>query len=157
MMNKNQTLSKKEKMKRKQEVTEQLNVYHEEIHFQNKELQRAQVALEKSKDSYKELFLKAPAAYVIYTNDNVLKKVNEVFCELIQLSEKEALETSISDYINEKDQDNFYFHKKKILNNNTSGSIDLTINGRKVIAISNLIQVKDELQIKMILIPVPGK
>lgn len=142
---------------REQEMTEKLNVYHEEMYFQNKELLRTQQALEKSKDSYKELFNNAPAGYIIYSNTNKLIKVNKAFSKMIGVSQRKILGTLITDYINHSDQDKFYFHKKKLLKEKKSHSIKIKIHQLEVIAITNLIEFEDEIHFKTIFIGLPKK
>lgn len=152
MNDKGHSLKKDNEESREQEITEKLNVYHEEIYFQNKELLRAQAELEKSKNSYKELFNNAPAGYVIYSNSNELIKINEVFSKMVGKSQELILGTPITDYINQTDQDKFYFYKRDLLKGEVVGAIELTINKNKVIAVSNLIEINDEKHIKTILI-----
>jgi PAS domain-containing protein len=155
MKDKNHNLDEKKHESREQEITEKLNVYHEEIYFQNKELLRAQEELGKSRNAYQELFNNSPAGYVIYSNENVLIKSNVAFNAMVQKKEKDILESAITDYINEKDQDVFYFHKKKLLKENKTDSIYLRINGVKVVVVSNVIEINDEPHIKTVLIQCP--
>ena len=155
MKDKRHNLEEGKQEAREQEITEKLNVYHEEIYFQNKELLRAQEELEKSKNSYQELFNNAPAAYVIYSSNNELIKSNEAFSAIVGDVNEEILGASITDYIDQGDQDNFYFHKKKVLNGEKVPSIYLTIKDSNVIAVSNLIKINDENHIKTIFIKLP--
>lgn len=157
MSDKNHDAEKGKQKVREQEITEKLNVYQEEIFFQNKELLRSKEALERSKESYKELFNKAPAGYIIYSNNNELIKVNKVFANMLEKYEEEILGTLITDHIDHKEQDNFYFHKKNLLKENKIEPIYLTINQLDVIAISNLIEIDNEKHIKTILIQLPQK
>ncbi|HKL43048.1 MAG TPA: PAS domain-containing protein [Clostridia bacterium] len=155
MKDKGHNLKEQKQEAREQEITERLNVYHEEIYFQNKELLRAQEELEKSKNSYQELFNNAPAAYVIYSSNNELIKSNAAFSAIVGLMNEEILGESITDYIDQEDQDNFYFHKKNVLKGDIIDSIYLTVKGNKVIAVSNLIKINDENHIKTIFIELP--
>jgi signal transduction histidine kinase len=61
------------------ELLEELNVYHQELEFQNDELRKSQLALEKSRAYAYELFDKAPVAYVILNDAFNIKRMNERF------------------------------------------------------------------------------
>lgn len=155
MKDKNHNINQKEQDVREQEITEKLNVYHEEIYFQNRELLRSQEALEKSKNAYMELFHNAPAGYVIYSNSNELIKANSVFSEMIGVNLEKVLGTYITDYIDQSDQDDFYFHKKNLLQGEEMKAIYLKINQSKSIAISSLIEIDGEKHFKTIVIQLP--
>lgn len=148
-------LEKNRSDNREQEVTEKLNVYHEEIYFQNKELLRAQEELEKSKKSYEELFKHAPTPYIIISKDSELIKVNDAFSELVGVLSLDLIGEKLTDYIHSKDQDSFYFHKNTVLKEEDCQGIRLRINDKPVIMTSNVIELDANKHLKSIIVEVP--
>ncbi|MGM0379104.1 MAG: hypothetical protein ACQEQE_05110 [Bacillota bacterium] len=147
-------MSKKDNNKsfEEKEMSQKLNIYHEELYFQNKELLNKQEKLEIKKDFYKKLFDEIPGYYIIYTLDNTIFKANKKFYEKLNLESYKKIEDQISDFIKEKDQDKFYFHKKKILDENKTEKIHIEFLEKEAIMISNKFIYQNTPYIKSIIV-----
>lgn len=91
------------------ELLESINIYHQELEYQNEELQRTIMQLEESETKYLDLFENAPVAYVIFDYNLRIKEANAGFCDLFRVSKAEVKKKQISDYVIPQDQDDLYF------------------------------------------------
>lgn len=108
------------------ELLEQLNIYQQELEFQNDELKRLQDELEKSRDHFQNLFEKAPVGYVVYSDDMNIRSMNKTMQQMLQLKEKSPI-MKITDVIHPDFQDYFYFHVKNVLSKEKEYSLESKI------------------------------
>ena len=94
---------------KKDELIEKLNIYHEELYFQNEELKKSNVALEEMTQNYKFLFEKAPFAYFIIDDSGIIIDYNLEMKNMFSDIEKNS---KIYKYISHESQDIFYFMMK---------------------------------------------
>jgi len=93
-----------------EELLEELNIYYQELEFQNDELKRISIDLETSKTHFLRLFEEAPIGYVIYNTDLDIISANKAFCRLFHVSTVLDKNLNITHYIHPDSQDEFHFH-----------------------------------------------
>lgn len=103
------------------ELLESINIYHQELEYQNEELQRTIMQLEESETKYLDLFENAPVAYVIFDYNHRMKEANAGFCDLFRVSKAEVKKKQISDYVIPQDQDDLYFFLRDLTQRGISG------------------------------------
>jgi len=97
--------------KTKEEIVEKLYIYHEELLYQNEELQRVNDELNKAKLRFKNLFDKAPISYIYLTENLEIVDFNLKAAEY--LKSKNSIGKKLSDFIDENSQDAYYLHFRK--------------------------------------------
>jgi PAS domain S-box-containing protein len=118
-------------------LIETVNVYHVELEYQNEELRRIQLDLEKAKARFTSLFENAPVGYVLCNNDLVIESANNTFCCMLQCDRSDE-ELKITDYIHPDSQDRFYLFYRKLQNTREPGSLELEITGKERVIPVNL-------------------
>lgn len=97
-----------------EELVQDINIYHQELEFQNEELRRIQQELELSRRHFYELFEKAPVGYVVYDQELIIRSANEAFLIMCGSTADIVINRSITRFIHADSQDVFYFHKNKL-------------------------------------------
>lgn len=110
-----------------EELLQAINIYHQELEFQNEELRRVQEELEFSKNHYISLFEDAPVGYVVYNGSLVIQSVNQSFLRLINASLEETKNLSITRFIHPDSQDTFYHHYKGLVNTRQTSTCELLL------------------------------
>lgn len=91
------------------ELIEELSIYQQELEYQNDELRKTQVDLEKSNRYAEDLFETAPTAYVVLNDDFQMLRFNELFLASFARTPIEiAKNTDFRRLINPDDQDDFH-------------------------------------------------
>lgn len=109
------------------ELLESINIYHQELEYQNEELHRTIMKLEESEGKYQDLFENAPVAYVIFDYGMKIREANTQFCELFRLSRAEARKKSISDFVLPDDQDDLYFYLRNTTQHNLKEPLKIRV------------------------------
>lgn len=110
----NRQTSRDVEKKNLEELIQEVNIYHQELEFQNEELIRIQSELEKSRKHYLELFEQAPIGYIIYDESLTILAANEMFFKLTGTTKADVNNQSITKFIHPDSQDTFYFHNNKL-------------------------------------------
>ena len=97
-----------------EELIHDIIVYHEELLFQNQELEAAKSSIESYSREIYDLFQNAPIPYVIFDENFKIIQFNTQFQNYIKLSKKELANTKIVEYIADISQDDFYLYYNKI-------------------------------------------
>lgn len=97
-----------------EEIVEQVNIYHQELVYQNQELLRANMELQMLKEKYQALFSDAPAGYVIYNQYDQIIEANTTFCVRAGVSPAYITKHKVNEFIAPIYQDAFYFMKNKL-------------------------------------------
>lgn len=108
-------------------LLEELSIYHQELQFQNDELIRTQLILEKSQKQYLDLFDNAPIGYVIYDTDYNIINSNSYFNRLIGKSISEIKHIKFASIVHPNYQNDLYHHIRSLLNDNINSSYELKI------------------------------
>ena len=91
------------------ELIEELSIYQQELEYQNDELRKTQVDLEKSNRYAEDLFETAPIAYVVLNDDFGMMRFNELFLASFARTPIEiAKNTDFRRLIHPDDQDDFH-------------------------------------------------
>lgn len=93
-----------------QALLEELNVYYQELEFQNDELSRIRHDLEQSRLHYKDLYDNAPFGYVTYDSDWAVVSANIRFAELLGLEPDSLVGQSLARFVAPESQDELHFH-----------------------------------------------
>ena len=93
-----------------QALLEELNVYYQELEFQNDELSRIRQDLEQSRLHYKDLYDNAPFGYVTYDRDRAVVSANKRFAELLDAEPDDLVGRSLTRFVAPESQDALHFH-----------------------------------------------
>ena len=107
------------------ELLESINIYHQELEYQNDELKRTVLKLEESETKYLDLFENAPLAYVIFDYEMKIIEANISFCDLMRVSKQEAYKKSITSFIHREDQDKLYFFLRNLIQTGMPGELEI--------------------------------
>jgi PAS domain S-box-containing protein len=113
------------------ELLEDINIYHEELKFQNMELMRIRAELELSQKHYFDLFNEAPLGYVIIDQNLKILSSNVYFQNLIDVDASELKTKPAALWIHPDYQDEFYLHIHNLLKHKTKHSTQLLLKGLK--------------------------
>ena len=91
-------------------LLEELNVYYQELEFQNDELSRIRHDLEQSRLHYKDLYDNAPFGYVTYDESWAVISANKRFAELIGADSDSLVGQSLARFVAPQSQDALHFH-----------------------------------------------
>lgn len=112
-----------------EDILETINIYQQELEFQNLELVRAHEDLMLSKKKYSELFYEAPVAYVLFDEDKKILESNLAFEKLIGMDTAKILHSKITQYIHPDYQDTFYLHLYNQALDQTPDNIEIILKG----------------------------
>lgn len=124
-----------------EEILEEINVYYQELEYQNIELVRIREEVEISRKRYFDLFNEAPVGYVVMDMDYRIIFSNIYFQNIMGENSDRLKNKRITSFINFETQDEFYKHTKKLVKGEKQDSqiILNTINGEIPVKIdSNL-------------------
>lgn len=124
-----------------EEILEEINVYYQELEYQNIELVRIREEVEISRKRYFDLFNEAPVGYVVMDMDYRIIFSNIYFQNMMEENSDKLKNQRITSFINFETQDEFYKHTKKLVKGEKQNSqiILNTINGEIPVKIeSNL-------------------
>jgi PAS domain S-box-containing protein len=135
-----------------EQLVEELSIYHRELEYQNDELRRIQVLLEKTKEHFKDLYMNAPIGYVTCKDNLIINSVNNKLTKILAISEHDIIGKSIHKIIHPDYQDTFYFHTRKLLGTGKASSCEVKLLNREntfVLLDSNLYYIDEELYIRI--------
>lgn len=113
------------------ELIEELSIYQQELEYQNDELRRTQVDLEKSNRYAEDLFETAPIAYVVLNDDFNMVRFNELFLASFTRTPVEiAKNTDFRRLINPEDQDDFHRFLMDEVENHQKNGITIRVGSR---------------------------
>jgi len=95
----------------KEEIIEKLSVYHEELRFQNDELNQTNLRLSSSLELYHELFHELPIPIIIIDQSGFILEVNTVGKEFLNLERPTG---SFNTIVRWESQDKYYLYLRKI-------------------------------------------
>lgn len=97
-----------------EDILEEINVYHQELEYQNQELMRIRDDLEMSQQHFKTLFDEAPVGYVLVNIDLRIVRTNKYFPELLGVDDEEIIGMPLHEIIDPGSQDDFYFMARRV-------------------------------------------
>src|SRR5919202_2781445 len=87
---------------------EELQVVTEELRQQNEELTESRIALESSRQYYKELFDLAPDGYLVTTQEGIILEANQMAAQLLDVSQKRLVGKPLVVFIAAEQRGDFY-------------------------------------------------
>lgn len=109
---------------------EQVNIYHQELHYQNAELMRTVEQLEILKEKYQTLFSDAPIGYVVFDRNDHIHEANNTFCQMMDIPVTQAHHFKLTQFILPHFQDQFYFMKNHVLNEKKEEVLEMQMRAR---------------------------
>ncbi len=88
-------------------LVHEIKVYQVELEIQNEELRKAQTELAQSRDRFSALFQKAPAGYVVLSEDGLVLEANHTASKMLQRGRSELLKKPFFPYILPEDRGQF--------------------------------------------------
>lgn len=110
-----------------EKLIEELNIYQIELEHQNDELVCTQEDLENSKNNFRSLFDHAPVAYFIINKEHIIIDINQVALNFLNKEKHEIVNTRFTQFILKEFQDAFYFHFRKVFNDETDDECDVGV------------------------------
>ena len=98
-----------------QKLVHELRVHQIELEVQNEELRRTQYELEVSRSRYFDLYDLAPVGYLTLNAQGLVVETNLTAATLLGIERRNLLNKPLSKYIVPKDQDDYYRHRKRIV------------------------------------------
>jgi PAS domain S-box-containing protein len=97
------------------ELIEELKIYQYELEFQNDELKRIQVDLQKSHDEFQDLFQEAPVGYLILDEDFEIIECNRTLQKIVGITSDCEAKRDFRKLLAFESQDTFYHFWKDLL------------------------------------------
>ena len=91
-----------------EQLIHELQVHQIELEMQAKELRRAQLALEESRDNYLDLFEFAPLGYLTFNGRALVTGANLTVTKLLGIERSALIGASFSKFMSEKDSDSWH-------------------------------------------------
>lgn len=110
-----------------EEIIETVNIYHQELNYQNEELMRANMELSWLKEKYQLLFHEAPISYVLFDYHDMIVEANHTFCQRSKVNSSLIMRHKITEFILPEFQDAFHFLKTKIMNGSEKEIVELKL------------------------------
>lgn len=110
-----------------EEIVETVNIYHQELTYQNEELMRTNMELSSLKDKYQLLFHEAPISYVLFNGNDWIVEANQTFCRRVGVVPSLINSHKITEYILPEHQDTFYFMKNRLMQGSEKEVIELQL------------------------------
>ena len=110
-----------------QKIVHQLQVHQIELEMQNEELRSTQFELETARLRYFDLYDLAPVGYCTLSEHGLILEANLMAATLFDTSRSDLVNKPISNFIFKVDQDNFYLHRKRLIESGEPQSYDLRI------------------------------
>jgi len=115
-------------------LLQEFEIQQIELEIQNNELREAQLKSTESLNKYYDLYDNSPIGYASINSDFIIKEANNTFLHLIKKNKIDVINKKITKFINDSDQDSFYFFINRILSENTKEitEIHLKLGDKKV-------------------------
>ncbi len=115
-------------------LLQEFEIQQIELEIQNNELREAQLKSTESLGKYYDLYDNSPIGYVSINGDFIIIEANKTFLNLIKKNKIDVINKKITKFINDSDQDSFYFFINRILSENTKEitEINLKLSDKKV-------------------------
>jgi diguanylate cyclase (GGDEF)-like protein/PAS domain S-box-containing protein len=105
----------------------ELQVYQIELEMQNEALRHAYVELEKSRDSYADLYNFSPVGYLTLTSEGLISKVNLTAAGFLGVARHELQYRRFSALITPEDSDRWYLFFNDVMQHNQPKTIELLL------------------------------
>ena len=113
---KSQDLSSELEDKPSEEIIHELRVHQIELEMQQDELKKTQLALEESRDHYREFYDFAPIGYLTMTPKGVIKQVNLSLATLLGATRQKLINRGFAHFVDYESLSQFDIHISTCLN-----------------------------------------
>ncbi len=110
-----------------QRLLHELRVHQIELEMQNEELRRAQAELDASRERYFDLYDLAPVGYVSISEKGLILEANLAAATLLGVGKSELAKQPLTRFILSEDQDAYYRHWRRVLEEGTPQSRELRL------------------------------
>jgi len=108
-----------------QNLVHELCVHQIELEMQNEELRESQVALDAVRERYFDLYDLAPVGYCTISEQGLIVQVNLTAASLFGMARGTLLKQPVSSRILKEDQDIYYLHRKRLVEQGDLQTFDL--------------------------------
>lgn len=105
----------------------ELQVHQIELEMLYDNLSHTQSELEKSWDTYFDLYALAPIGYLTVNKHNIIENANLMASTLLGVTRKKLIEQPLTQFIVAADQDSYYLHHRKLLETREKQSFELRL------------------------------
>ncbi|MFP4509825.1 MAG: ATP-binding protein [Spirochaetaceae bacterium] len=109
----------------------EMHVHQLELELQNQELQRNEMALQKSRKRYEILFDKAPVGYMILTNTGVVLEANEYALRLLATEQTYLKRKPFIVFLAQDNHEAFFDHLHRVFNGGGQHSSEIRVANRR--------------------------
>ncbi|WP_407355822.1 PAS domain-containing sensor histidine kinase [Methanolobus sp. WCC5] len=113
-----------------QEILHNLRVHQIELEMQNEELKRAQEELVLQRESYFHLFHRAPVGYALVDENGLIRKANQLLCEIFNFPRNDNMDEPLLRYIYEEDRSIFVSRFKAFFKKLEDKTLELRLKGK---------------------------
>lgn len=106
---------------------QELEVHRVELEIQNQQLSEAQLAAEKSKERYRDLYESAPIGYLTLDSDGAIVAANLCASELLGVSRARLHGRKLSSFVAEGHQDDWHFARRALAESDARRSLELEL------------------------------
>jgi PAS domain S-box-containing protein len=117
------------KDKTPEEIIHELQVHQIELEMQNDELKRVQIALEKSRDKFQDLYDSVPVGHFTLTHTGLIKEVNRTGAILLGMPRSKLINMRFGHFVAHESEDQWYRHIISTLGREEKQSCVLTLKG----------------------------
>jgi PAS domain S-box-containing protein len=110
-----------------QQLIHELQVHQIELEMQNEELRRTQSKLAEARDKYFDLYEFAPVGYFTLDKNALVAEANLTGANLLAVDRRSLINSSFTRFIAPDFQDNFYFHRRQIVETATKQTCELKL------------------------------
>lgn len=111
-----------------QKLMYEFQVHQIELELQNEELINSQQELTASRDCYAQLYSSSPIGYITLDEHGLIKNANPAAIQLLRTTKDGLINKKLAQFINQEDQDNYYFFIQEILNDKTDQILTARLN-----------------------------
>lgn len=108
-------------------LIQEFEIQQIELEIQNNELREAQTQSTQALNKYYDLYDNSPIGYASINNDFIILEANQTFLNFVKKNKSDIINKKITKFINESDQDIFYFFINKILDKNSKETTELNL------------------------------
>ena len=110
-----------------QQLIHELQVHQIELEMQNEELRRTQSKLAEARDKYFDLYEFAPVGYFTLDKNALVAEANLTGANLLVVDRRSLINSSFTRFIAPDFQDNFYFHRRQVVETATKQTCELKL------------------------------
>jgi CheY-like chemotaxis protein len=108
-------------------VNEDLHIHQVELEQQNEELRESQLQITELQNKYFDLYEMAPVGYITFNDKKLITEANLTSCTMLGTEKSVLKGLGFSNFIDVESQDDFYLHRRQVVETKTQQTCDLTL------------------------------